>query len=98
MREHPLDRTDVEPDVLAADLSQALGREVAVATRPPGQTDDDGEPIPGLLVVIDPDSGDVLDVPPATVTDALTAHTPAEPVPPLTDDEITALRSMLATR
>jgi hypothetical protein len=93
MSKHALDR-DVLLDRLAVEIAAAHGwTETPVLTaRAPGQTDEDGEPLPGVLV-IDRDAD------PQKVADVIAVHVlPAEPVAPLTDDEITALRSMLATR
>jgi hypothetical protein len=79
-------------DEIAAAL--ALPEPPALVARDPGQVDEDDEPVPGVVCVPD-------DLDRAKVQAVIDAHTPppvAEPVPPLTDDEITALRSMLAGR
>jgi hypothetical protein len=89
---HDLTRIDIDLGQLADELGAKLGRDITLTARLPEQPD--GEP--GVLHVLDSDGQDI-DVPAATVESIVAAHVPQH-VPPLTDDEITALRSMLATR
>jgi hypothetical protein len=88
---HDLTRNDVDLGQLADELSEKIGRDVTLTARLPEQSD--GEP--GVLHVLDSDGQDI-DVPAATVESVVAAHVPQH-VPPLTDGEIIALRSMLAT-
>jgi hypothetical protein len=47
----------VDPDTLAAQFTTSLGIPVAVNTRDPGQVDDQGAAIPGVVVLVDPATG-----------------------------------------
>jgi hypothetical protein len=74
---------DVDPGTLATQLSTALGIQVAVSARNPGQKDDQGKDLPGVVVLLDANTGNELpDQDAAKVTAVLTAHT--IPVPPKT--------------
>lgn len=50
----------VDPDTLATQLTASLGVPVAVSTRDPGQTDDQGSLLPGVVVLLDPATGQEL--------------------------------------
>lgn len=127
MKQHQLAREDVDLGVLAEDLSERLGRPVALSARAPQAViepvlkdiegdvdviedvevpvlDDAGEPtgetrlaqhvttvrgvvgnrqvgerevaLGGVLILLDPDTGEELDVDPKKVTAALEAHVP----------------------
>jgi hypothetical protein len=89
---HDLTRSDVDLGQLADELSEKIGRDVTLTARLPEQPD--GEP--GVLHVLNANGQDI-DVPAATVESVVAAHVPQH-VEPLTDDEITALRAMLASR
>jgi hypothetical protein len=71
---HNLDRDDVDLAALTDEVSTRLGRPVALSARAPGQTDDDGKPLPGILVIIDADSGEELDVDAAVVAATVREH------------------------
>ncbi len=97
---HNLDRSDVDLAALARELGTRLGRSVALSARPPGQIDEDGKGLPGVLAVLDPATGAELDVDGRTVAAVVRAHVPpppTKPVPALTGDEIVRLRALLAT-
>jgi hypothetical protein len=68
---HALTRDDVDLERLAEELAERLGRPVALSARKPGQVDDTGDELPGLLIVLDGDTGDELEVDPAVVAAAL---------------------------
>lgn len=70
------DRDDVDLAVLGEELEARLGHPVALSARPPGQLDEDGEPLEGALIVLDPATGEELDVDFTEVEEAVAAHTP----------------------
>jgi hypothetical protein len=78
-----LDRDDVDLTLLTEELSERLGRPVAVSARFPGQTDEDGAELPGVLIVVDAESGESLDddVDGRTVAAVIRAHVRPEPPP-----------------
>lgn len=72
---YPLGKAIHQP-TLSADLSDALGREVRVAQRPPADGDE-----PGALIVVDDATGDeVDDLDVETVAGVVDAHVPPGPV------------------
>lgn len=73
---------DVDLSKLSERLGAVLGRDVALSARMPGQLDEQGKSLPGVLVVLDKATGEPLDLPASTrsaVQAAITAHVP--PVP-----------------
>jgi hypothetical protein len=67
----------VDPDSLAAQFATSLGIPVAVNTRDPGQVDDQGAAIPGVVVLIDPATGGELpDQDAGKVALVIAAHNP----------------------
>jgi hypothetical protein len=74
---HPLTRGDVDLALLQAELAERIGRPVVLTATWPGQVDEDGQPIPGVLVVRDPDTGGDVDVDGRTVRAAIDTHEPA---------------------
>jgi hypothetical protein len=94
MRNHPIPvGRPIDWLMLRAAVEERIGRPVSVAGEPASDTED------GFVVVLDPDTGEDIDITPKVLAEAVAAHkvTPT-PGPPLTDAEITALRSMLAGR
>lgn len=81
---------EIDPSQLAEELSERLGRRVAVNVREPGQVDDQGEELPGVVVVLDAETGEEL---PGKAADAkavrkvLNDHTPKPPERKPTRDE-----------
>jgi hypothetical protein len=73
---HTLTRSDVDLSALAAEMSGRLGRTVALSARMPGQTDQGGNPVEGMLLVLDPATGEELNVDGRTVSGAIRSHTP----------------------
>jgi hypothetical protein len=74
---------DVDPGSLAAQFTSALGFPVAVSTRNPGQDDGKGGTLPGVVVLIDPATGNELPDQDATkVAAVIAAH--VIPPPPVT--------------
>jgi hypothetical protein len=74
---------DVDPTTLADQLSAALGIPVALSSRNPGQKDNQGNNLPGVVVLIDPATGNELPDQDLTKVNAvIAAHT--IPVPPPT--------------
>ncbi len=73
---HSLNRADVDLAAFTRELSDRLGRTVAVSARLPGQFDESGKPLPGVLLVIDPATGAEVDVDGRTVNGAVTSHRP----------------------
>ncbi len=71
---------------LAAELTAVLGVPVAVSARNPGQFDARGNPLPGLILLVDPRTGrDLPDQGETRVAEVVAAHTPVpEPEPPKT--------------
>jgi hypothetical protein len=85
---------DVDPATLAAQLTTALGKNVAVSTRNPGEVDNDGKPLPGVVVLLDAGTGtELADQDPQTVANVLAAHV----VPPPPKSPAKALAEALAT-
>lgn len=80
MHEHKLDRTDIDLAQLAAELTAELGLPLAVSARLPGQVDEDGAELPGLIMLVD-EGGEPVHVDPQIVAAALDQHTPAPPTP-----------------
>lgn len=76
---------------LAQEMSTQLGREVFVNYITPGQLDDEGNPVPSVVYVVDKSTGDDVPVDPAMVEQVLTAHVPGPP-PPTQEEERTAIR------
>lgn len=77
---YPLGKQVHQP-TLSAELSDALGRAVRVAQRPPADGDE-----PGALVVVDDATGEELDdLDGTTVADVLDAHAPPEPPDPVAE-------------
>lgn len=72
---HNLTRDDLDLVALQAELADKVGRPVALQARPP-QLDDDGNPVEGVLIVLDPDTGEELEVDGRTVAGAVRAHVP----------------------
>lgn len=73
----------VDPGSLAAQFAAALGIPVAVSTRNPGQDDGKGGTLPGVVVLIDPATGQELPDQDATkVAAVIAAH--VIPLPPVT--------------
>lgn len=73
----------VDPVALSAQFTAALGIPVAVSTRDPGQSDVKGGTLPGVVVLIDPATGNELpDQDPAKVAAVIAAH--VIPPPPVT--------------
>jgi hypothetical protein len=73
----------VDASTLADQFTAALGMPVAVSTRNPGQKDGQGNNLPGLVVLIDPATGNELPDQDLTKVNAvIAAHT--VPVPPPT--------------
>lgn len=73
---YPLNKTIHQP-TLSVDLSDALGRAVRVAQRPPADSDE-----PGALVVVDDATGEELDdLDAETVVGVIDAHVLPEPAP-----------------
>jgi hypothetical protein len=85
------DRDDVDLALLNVELSERLGRPVVLAVRWPGQQDDDGEALPGVLVIRDPDTGEEIDADGRTVRAAIDTHEPPE----RPADEVAMLRAEL---
>lgn len=79
---HNLARPDVNLAALGQELSSKLGREVALTARLPGQLDEEGNDLPGVLIVLDAKTGEELDADDVAVTKAVQAHKP-----PLTAQE-----------
>lgn len=75
---------DVDPGTLADQLTAALGIPVAVSVRQPGQKDDKGKDLPGVVVLLDATTGQELpDQDAKKVADVLAAHViPPDPVSP----------------
>ena len=48
-------RSDVDPQTLAEQIGSALGQDVALTVRQPGQEDDSGNTLPGVVIVLDLD-------------------------------------------
>lgn len=95
MSRHNLDRADVDYAELAKELSNRLGRNVAVSAQTPGTVDLDGTVLPGILLLIDGDTGEELKgVDDLQVQDVVTRHVPPPPpVHPL-DELSTALETV----
>lgn len=73
----------VDAGTLAAQFAAALGIPVAVSTRDPGQSDGKGGTLPGVVVLIDPATGQELPDQDATkVAAVIAAH--VIPPPPVT--------------
>ena len=84
----------VDPVTLSAQFTAALGIPVAVSTRNPGQSDGEGGTLPGVVVLIDPATGNELpDQDPVKVAAVIAAH--VIPPPPVTP--AAALGNALAT-
>lgn len=74
---------DVDLDTLAGQLKTALGVDVALSARNPGQDDSKGGVLPGVVVLLDAKTGRELpDLDSAKVAAVLAAHT--IPTPPKT--------------
>lgn len=72
---------EVDAAPLAAQLSAALGASVAVSVRNPGQKDAAGNVLPGVVVLLDANTGNPLpDADPAKVSAVLAAAPPPLPV------------------
>ncbi len=67
---HALNRGDVDLTRLAGELSERLGRPVALTARFPTQGQD------GVLIVVDPATGQELNVDGRTVVGAVRSHVP----------------------
>lgn len=83
---------EIDLETLAPRLKTVLGRDVALSARMPGQVDDNGHPLPGVLVLLDAATGEPLDLPAGAVSaiqNAVAAHVPPEtpksPVKALTE-------------
>jgi hypothetical protein len=92
---HPLDRLDIDELQLAEELGGALGRPVAVRTRPPGQREDDGRELPGVIEVLD-QTGEPLDLDEAAVAAVLDTHRP-RPRRRTAEDRVADLEARVAT-
>ncbi len=85
---------DVDPDTLADQLKTALGMDVALSVRNPGQNDTKGEPLPGVIVLLDANTGEPLpDQDLKKIAAVLTAHVPPQPKPAPAKALADALRS-----
>jgi hypothetical protein len=73
---HDLTRDDVDLAQLADEIGIRLRRAVALSARMPGQRDDDGTPLPGVLMVLDAGTVEEIDVDGRTIAAAVRAHTP----------------------
>lgn len=51
---------DVDAATLAAAFTKALGRPVSVSSRNPGQKDDTGKDLPGIVILLDGATGEEL--------------------------------------
>lgn len=72
----------VDAGQLARDLTVTLGTAVACSTRAPGQFDSQGLGLPGLVVLLNPATGDELDdLDLTTIQAVIAAHVPPEPHP-----------------
>lgn len=73
-----------DPGSLATQFAAALGIPVAVSTRDPGQSDGKGGSLPGVVVLIDPATGNELpDQDASKVAAVIAAHAiPPAPVTP----------------
>lgn len=83
--EYPFTIPYADAAALSREFSVDLAREVTVTYITPGQADDDGNPIPAVLWIINHDGTETF-VPPAQVDRLLKAHVP--PPPPPTPEEI----------
>lgn len=83
---------DIHSRLLSDELSTALGRPVEVSFITAGQFDDEGTPIPSVIYVMDPDTGDDLTVDPAVVDRVVRAHVRPAP-PPSDEDQRAAIRA-----
>jgi hypothetical protein len=75
---------EVDPGTLADQLKAALGIDVVLSVRNPGQKDNDGVVLPGVIVLINPATGNELpDQDLTKINTVLAAHTlPSPPVTP----------------
>lgn len=65
---------------LGEELATALGKPVAMSARMPGQFDEEGKPLPGLLVLLDSETGEALEgVDEKAVKAVLDAHVYVDP-------------------
>lgn len=91
---HPLTRDDVDLAALAAELTERLGRPIALTARTPGQRDADGAELPGVLLVLDAATGEELeDVDGRSVAAAVRAHQPPPPPEQRRADALKAARA-----
>lgn len=85
---------DVDPDTLAVQMTAALGRPVALSVRNTGEVDNDGNPLPGVVVLLDAGTGtELADQDPRAVANVLAGHV----VPPPPKTPAKALADALAT-
>lgn len=77
---------------LADALQAALGVKVAITVRQPGQADRDGHPLPGVLILTDPITGEELTgLDEAEIRGVLASNQPPAPVPSPVDVLVAAL-------
>jgi hypothetical protein len=90
--------TEVRPGQLQRELAEKLGREVRLSVRQPGEKDDEGNELPGVVVVLDAETGEPLAGKSAdkqAVRKVLNAHTPkaAERAPSRDEQVVAALQA-----
>ena len=64
----------VDPGVLAAAFTKALGKPIAVSTRNPGEKDEQGEDLPGVVILLDGVTGEELGPQDQQAVDAIIAN------------------------
>lgn len=87
---------EIDPRTLSTQLEAALGRAVALTVRQPGQFDDRGDPLPGVVIVLDPTTGAPLTLPEdalASLEAAVATHTLPPPVKAPAETLIDALET-----
>lgn len=91
----------VDGSKLSNEIGMGLGREVALTFRLPGELDEEGIELPGSLLVLDPNSGEKLNLNStdlSIISETVATHipdAPAQDAPPLTSEEVLQLRALI---